>query len=89
MTKKRKYSASDVIATIDALSLEITPFYLNHHDFIHVKRDFVDEVFNDFEDLMVLNSALRCECNVFVTNDKTLLELGEFKDMKINDAKVV
>jgi len=88
LTEKRKYQASDVIATIEALSLEIIPFYLSHHDFINAKSDFMDKAFSDFEDLMVVNSAVRCECDVFVTNDKELLELGEFKSMKIETAKV-
>lgn len=87
LTEKRKYHASEVITTIEALSLEITPFYLTHHDFINAKNDFSDEVFEDFEDLMVLNSAVRCGCDVFMTNDKKLLELGKFKGMNISDVK--
>lgn len=83
LTEKRKYNASEVIATIEALSIEITPFYLAHHDFVNAKNDFSDELFSDFEDLMVLNSAVRCGCDVFVSNDKKLLELGEFKGMNV------
>ncbi|KIM07885.1 MAG: hypothetical protein KU29_05865 [Sulfurovum sp. FS06-10] len=83
LTEKRKYRASEVIATIEALSFEIIPFYLAHNDFIDAKNDFLDEVFNDFEDLMVLNSAVRCGCDSFITNDKKLLELREFKKMKV------
>ncbi|MCH9740000.1 MAG: type II toxin-antitoxin system VapC family toxin [Epsilonproteobacteria bacterium] len=84
LTEKRKYDASEVIATIEALSFEITPFYLAHGDFLNAKSDFFGELFDDFEDLMVLNSAVRAGCEVFVTNDKALLEFEEFKGMRVS-----
>jgi len=83
LTEKRKYNASDVIATIEALSFEIVPFYLSHNDFLNAKSDFFNKRFNDFEDLMILNSAIRANCELFITNDKTLLELNEFKGLKL------
>jgi len=83
LTEKRKYNASDVIATIEALSLEIVPFYLSHNDFLSAKSDFFNKKFDDFEDLMILNSAIRANCELFITNDKALLELNEFKGLKL------
>jgi len=83
LTERRKINADDVVKAIDALSFEIIPFYLNHNDFISAKNDFNDKVFNDFEDLMIVNSAMRCECTLFVTNDKDLLGLGKVGNMKI------
>ncbi len=59
------------------------PLYLAHSDFVYAKSDFFNKVFSDFEDLMVLNSAIRGKCELFMTNDKGLLELGAFKGMKI------
>ena len=54
-----------------------------HSDFVHAKSDFFKKEFSDFEDLMVLNSAIRGKCELFMTNDRGLLELGDFKGMKI------
>jgi predicted nucleic acid-binding protein len=83
LTQKRKYDDCKVIAAIDALSFEIEPFYLTHNDFINAKSHFFDGSFHDFEDLMVLNSALRAKCEMFMTNDKELLKLDSFLGMKI------
>jgi len=83
LAERRKYDASKVIASIEALSLEIFPHYLSHADFIHAKRDFFEGKFKDFEDLMILNSAIRGECTRFITNDTMLLELTMFHGMKI------
>ncbi|NOZ91545.1 MAG: PIN domain-containing protein [Epsilonproteobacteria bacterium] len=83
LAERRKYDASKVIASIEALSLEIFPHYLTHSDFIHAKRDFFEGQFKDFEDLMILNSVIRGGCELFVTNDKNLLELKEFHGIKI------
>jgi len=83
LTQKRKYDDAKVIASIDALSFEIRPFYLAHNDFVNAKSDFFSNSFKDFEDLMVLNSAIRAECEMFITNDKELLGLGEFKGMRL------
>ena len=65
------------------LSRQITPIYLAHSDFVHAKSDFFNKKFTDFEDLMVLNSAIRGKCELFMTNDRGLLELEVFKSMKI------
>ncbi|MEA3418764.1 MAG: hypothetical protein U9Q90_05130 [Campylobacterota bacterium] len=74
---------TDVIAAVDALSLEILPFYLTHSDFVLAKNSFYDGVFDDFEDLMILESAVRAKSDYFVTNDKQLLSLDEYKTMGI------
>ncbi len=87
LTEKRKYNPQDVIATIDALTSEITPFYLSHSDFLSAKNSFLDELFNDFEDLMVLESALRLGSETFITNDKKLLTLRRFKGIDITSPK--
>ncbi len=84
LTQKRKYDDTKVIESIDALSFEINPFYLLHSDFVNAKSDFFSELFKDFEDLMILNSAVRAECTIFVTNDKELLKLGKFKGMELS-----
>ncbi|CAA6806965.1 MAG: Unknown protein [uncultured Sulfurovum sp.] len=83
LTEKRKYDDAKVISSIDALSFEIAPFYLVHSDFVNAKTDFFSESFKDFEDLMVLNSAVRAGCDVFMTNDKALFKLGDFKGMSL------
>ncbi len=71
LTQKRKYTTKDtidVIDVIDALSSEIIPCYINH---------------NDFEDLIILNSAKRIGCDLFITNDKELLEFENFRGVRI------
>lgn len=83
LTERKKSVPEDVIAAIDALSLEIFPFYLTHSDFVLAKNSFFDDVFNDFEDLMILESAVRAESDYFVTNDKQLLALGEYRSVSI------
>ena len=87
LTQRRKYEDAKVIASIDALSFEIEPFYLAQSDFVNAKSDFFSEQFNDFEDLMVLNSAIRAKCERFMTNDKALLALGSFKGMALLELK--
>ena len=83
LTERKKFASFDVIAAIDALSSEIIPFYLTHSDFVLAKNSFFDGVFDDFEDLMILESAARIKSDYFVTNDKQLLMLGEYKSMSI------
>jgi len=83
LTERKKYDASKVISSIEALSFEILPHYLSHADFINAKNDFFDGNFKDFEDLMILNSAIRKKCELFITNDKAILELKSIRGMKI------
>ena len=83
LTEKKKYATADVIATVDALSSEIPSFYLAHSDFVLAKNSFYDGIFHDFEDLMILESAARAKSDYFVTNDKELLALGEYKAIGI------
>ena len=83
LTQKRKYDAKKTIMAIEALSLEIIPFYINHNDFTNARGDFFDEVFYDFEDLIILQSALRVKSSKFITNDKKLLDLKSFYSLSI------
>ncbi len=83
LTEKRKINSTKVIEVIEALSFEITPFYLAHSDFLSAKDTFTIKLFDDFEDLMILQSALRCDSAKFITNDKALLEPSHFSGMPI------
>ncbi len=83
LTQKRKLDGKLVIKAIDGLCAEITPIYLAHVDYQLAKKSFFDSVFDDFEDLIVLHSAIRFGCDNFLTNDKRLIGLGDFADMKI------
>ena len=83
LTQKKKYNPKDVIETIEKLSYEVIPCYLRHEDFLNAKSQFFDNVCNDFEDLLVLNSAFRLGCKKFITNDKELLKLKQFNQIKI------
>jgi CheY-like chemotaxis protein len=43
--------------------------------------------FDDFEDLVILQSTSRVNCNIFITNDKKLLKLENFNNIKIQTVK--
>ncbi len=83
LTQKRKYPQKETILAIDALCSEVVPWYINHNDFSSAKSDFFDNLLTDFEDLIVINSASRVDCDIFITNDKELLKLKTFKDIVI------
>lgn len=83
LTEKRKLERKLVIEAIDALCGEISPIYLSHSDFQLAKKSFFDGVFDDFEDLIVLQSGIRFSCENFLTNDKKLFQLDSFENMKI------
>ncbi|MDD2567298.1 MAG: hypothetical protein PHI89_08480 [Thiovulaceae bacterium] len=88
LTQKKKANPHDVIHAIDMLCDEVTPIYLAHSDFILAKKSFLhDTIFDDFEDLMILQSALRSECSIFLTNDKKLLTLQTFENLKLLPTK--
>lgn len=84
LTQKRKVSPHLVIKAIDALCQEITPHYLLHNDFLLAQKSFFEDVLDDFEDLMILHSALRIESEIFLTNDTKVLKLEKFYDTKIS-----
>ncbi|MBN2825849.1 MAG: type II toxin-antitoxin system VapC family toxin [Campylobacterales bacterium] len=83
LTQKSKHSAKNVLEAIDALSFEITPHYLLHSDFLAAKESFYQEILDDFEDLMVVQSAVRLGCERFITYDKELLRLKRFETIEI------
>lgn len=83
LTQKRKYNPKDTLVAIDTISQEITPYYINHSDFTEAKNQFMDNRFEDFEDLIILNSASRLECSIFMTNDKKILELNNYLNIRI------
>ncbi len=83
LTEKKKIDPTKVIGAIDALSFEITPFYLAHSDFVNAKSAFYEKILSDFEDLMVLESAYRANTDYFVTNDKELLAMKNYKKIRL------
>lgn len=87
LTQKRKLNSNLVIEAINSLCSEITPLYLEHSDFLLAKDSFEKAIFKDFEDLIILQSAKRNSCNIVITNDKELLSLKNFEDIKIQNIK--
>ncbi|MGM0533633.1 MAG: type II toxin-antitoxin system VapC family toxin [Campylobacterota bacterium] len=84
LTQKQKLNASKVIQAIDALCEEVTPLYLKHVDFKAAQKSFLqDRILNDFEDLIVLHSALRNGCDLFMSNDKAVGAINTFYTIKI------
>ena len=87
LTERRKIDKVKVVQAIDALCMEVTPFYLGHTDFIEAKNSFFDNVCDDFEDLMILHSASRAQCHTFMTNDRLLIEMKKFNSLDIQSIK--
>ena len=83
LSERRKIDKQKVVTAIDALSFEIEPFYINHNDFLQAKDAFGRHRPEDFEDLLILHSALRCGCDSFLTSDMELLALKSFETMQI------
>ncbi len=83
LTERRGVDRYKAVRAIDALSEEIIPFYLEQSDFTAAKQSFYEAVSNDFEDLIILHSALRCGCTSFLTNDIALLRLKSFDTLRI------
>jgi len=83
LSERRKIDKQKVVTAIDALSFEVQPFYINHNDFLQAKDTFGTHKLEDFEDLLILYSALRCGCDSFLTNDTQLLTLKSFETMQI------
>ncbi len=83
LTQRKKIAPSKALEAIDALCNEITPCYINHDDYLVAKNSFFEGLFDDFEDLIILGSANRIGCDRFITNDKKLLALKNFKGVKI------
>lgn len=83
LTQKKKLKANIVIDVINQLCEEIVPIYLSHSDFLLAQKSFSENKFDDFEDLMILQSASRINSDIFITNDKKLLNLVSFNNIKI------
>ncbi len=83
LTERRRVDPLRVVEAIDALSAEIIPYYLTSSDFIMAKQSYYEKRLDDFEDLMVLHSAVRAGSTTFVTNDTTIGNLGQFETMRI------
>lgn len=88
LSERRKIDKQKVVDAIEALSFEVTPFYINHSDFLEAKDTFAAQRLDDFEDLLILHSALRCGCKTFITNDKGLLGLKKLDNMEIERTKL-
>ncbi|NKQ40938.1 MAG: type II toxin-antitoxin system VapC family toxin [Sulfurovum sp.] len=83
LSERRKIDKQKVVTAIDALCFEIEPFYINHNDFLEAKDAFVNHKLDDFEDLLILHSAVRCGCDSFLTSDIEILALKSFETMQI------
>ena len=87
LTEKRKFNPKKVLEVLTIFMEEIEVYYVNHLDFLNAKNDMFELEFNDFEDLFILNSAIRIGCDKFLTNDKKLLNLLNFKNLEIVSTK--
>ena len=83
LTERRGVDRYKAVRAIDALSEEVIPFYLEQSDFTAAKQSFFEEMLDDFEDLIILHSALRAGCTSLLTNDTALLRLKDFDTLHI------
>jgi len=83
LSERKKIDTHRVVHAIDVLSTEVLPLYLHHSDFVAAKQDFYEGACEDFEDLIILHSALRAGCDLFVTHDTRLLQLGLLGTLEI------
>ena len=82
-TERRGVDRYKAVRAIDALSEEVIPFYLDRSDFAAAKQSFYEERLDDFEDLIILHSALRAGCASLLTNDMALLRLKNLDALHI------
>ncbi len=87
LSERKKINKQKVVSAIDSLSKEIKPIFLTKQDYLNAIDDFNNKKFNDFEDLIILNSALNSNCNIFITNDNSLLKLKSFNKLTITTPK--
>jgi len=83
LSERKKIPKDKVVQAIKELSKEIEPIFINYQDFQQSYIDFDIQKIDDFEDLLILNSASNFGCHTFITNDKALLNIHRFKGMKI------
>ena len=83
LSERKKIDKQKVVSAIDSLAKEIKPIFITKQDYLNAIDDFNKKKFNDFEDLIILNSALNNNCNIFVTNDANLLKLKKFNKLDI------
>jgi len=83
LSERKKIENQKVVSAIESLSKEIKPIFITKQDYLNAIDDFNNNKFNDFEDLIILNSALNSNCNIFVTNDANLLKLKKFNKLDI------
>jgi len=87
LSERRRIDGETVVRAIDALSMEVTPFYLEHADFVAAKKSYEKGVCRDFEDAVILHSALRAKSDLFLSNDARLLAKGTFGTMTIEGTR--
>ena len=83
LSERKKIENQKVVNAIDSLAKEIKPIFITKQDYLNAIDDFNKKEFNDFEDLIILNSALNNNCTIFVTNDANLLKLKKFNKLDI------
>ena len=83
LSERKEIDKQKVVSAIKSLSKEIKPIFITKQDYLNAIDDFNNNKFNDFEDLIILNSALNNNCNIFVTNDANLLKLKKFNKVTI------
>ena len=87
LSERRKIDKSFVVQALQKMTEEIEPLAFDTHDIRHAFFLFNEKVFDDLEDLLMLQTALRHDIDILVTRDRALLKLGHFEKIKILSPK--
>ena len=83
LTQKRKVPYKETLKAIDLMLQEIMPHYISHSNYLEAKNNLYNNLLDDLEDLIILSSASKLGCKLFITNDKKLLHLKSYEGIKI------
>ena len=87
LSERKKISKSIVVQALHEMMEEIEPLFFDALDTRQAIFLFREGVFDDFEDLLMLQTAYRHGIDVLVTRDRSLLRLDRFEKIKILSPK--
>jgi len=87
LTERKKIDKQMVVHAMQKMMEEIEPLFFDAHDTRYAFFLFNEKVFDDLEDLLMLQTAHRHSVDVLVTQDRKLLRLKNFESIKILSPK--
>ncbi|WP_292663182.1 PIN domain-containing protein [Nitratifractor sp.] len=87
LTERKKIDKQMVVHAMQKMMEEIEPLFFDAHDTRYAFFLFNEKVFDDLEDLLMLQTAYRHSVDILVTQDRKLLRLKNFESIKILSPK--